>query len=198
MKNTLLSALAILIATLIFTAMPTDAEAEIYSDTLRLHILAASDSEEDQALKLTVRDKILEKYGSQLSCYSSIEEANEKIRELLPLIEQDSERWIIEEGKHYSVKCTLTTEWYDTREYEDFTLPRGYYSSLRVIIGEGEGKNWWCVMYPPLCLDIATENAPSDDATIGYTDSEINLISKKGYNVKFKLLETFSEGFFKK
>ena len=119
------------------------------------------------------------------------------IGKMIPDIERDVDAWIREAGYNYESEVTLGVEWYDTREYEDFTLPRGYYTSLRVMLGEAEGKNWWCVMYPPLCLDIATENAPYDDAVMGYTKEEYTLISDRGYNIKFKLLEVFSDAFSK-
>ena len=102
-----------------------------------------------------------------------------------------------ERGYDYGCEVEIGVEWYDTREYEDFTLPKGYYTSLRVMLGEAEGKNWWCVMYPPLCLDIATEDAP-DDGALGYSKEEYALITNDGYNVKFKVLEVFSEAFSKK
>ncbi len=194
MKNTVFYAAVLLFATLMVSALPTDAEGEIYSDTLRLHILAESDSEDDQKIKLALRDRLLTEYGAQLSAAESLKSAEERIETLLPEIGEFCKRELLLLGHSGEVECTLTTEWYDTREYEDFTLPAGYYRSLRVIIGEGEGKNWWCVMYPPLCLDIATESAPADDA-IGYTDGEIRLISGNRYNVKFKLLETISRSF---
>ncbi len=195
MKGLPIFTLVILIATLLVAALPTEAEAKIYEDTVRLHILAESDSDSDQALKLYLRDKILEKYGARLSKAESKENAEAIAKELLGDIEADAERWIREEGFSYGVTVTLTEEWYGTREYESFTLPAGVYTSLRVIIGEGCGKNWWCVMYPPLCIDIATEEAPPDDATIDYTKEEINLITEDGYRVKFKLLEIISSLF---
>lgn len=192
MKSLSLFAAVLLIATLLVAVLPTEAEAKIYEDTLRLHILAASDSEADQALKICLRDKILEKYGRILAEAESRGEAEALVGELLSDIEANAQRWVRDWGYSYSVKATLTEEWYETREYEDFTLPAGVYTSLRVIIGSGEGKNWWCVMYPPLCIDIATENAPGDDALIDYTDAETNLITGDGYNIKFKLLEIIS------
>ncbi|MBQ8322229.1 MAG: stage II sporulation protein R [Clostridia bacterium] len=199
MKNkngTLLGALAILFSTLVIALMPTEAEAEIYEDTLRLHILANSDSEEDQELKLKVRDRLLTEYGEMLKG-ESIGESVGIIDEQLSEIEEDVEEWIREYGYSYDASVTLSREWYDTREYEDFTLPKGEYTSLRVIIGDGEGKNWWCVMFPPLCLDIASERAPADDGISSYTDEEIRLISGKKYNIKFKILELISDTFAK-
>ena len=183
----------ILCVILILAAMPTEKEGAIYRDTVRLHILANSDTEEDQELKLAIRDKLLEKYGTLLSKSESKDNAIATLEELESQIKSDVDAWIKETGNEYECEVALGVEWYDTREYEDFTLPCGYYTSARISLGEGEGRNWWCVMYPPLCLDLATENAPADDAIIGYTKEEISLISKNGYNVKFKILELISE-----
>ena len=186
-----------LLVTLTVGAMPTEAEGEIYEDTIRLHILANSDSELDQDLKLAIRDEVLKKYGQMLSAYNSVSEAKENISSLLTAIECDVESWIKDMGYEYGAKATLSEEWYDRREYDGFTLPAGYYSSLRIIIGEGDGKNWWCVMYPPLCMDIATEQAPSDDGFIDYTKEELALIKNGEYQIKFKILEELSRAFAK-
>ena len=125
----------------------------------------------------------------------SITEAKESVEQLLPEIEEDARVWIGELGYHYDVKASLSVEWYETREYEDFTLPAGYYSSLRIIIGEGKGQNWWCVMYPPLCMEMASESAPRDDGVIDYSKEEIRLITSGKYQVKFKILEELSRAF---
>lgn len=197
MKSLVNYAIGMLVVVMVLAAMPTEAESEIYEDTLRLHILANSDTDADQELKLAVRDKILTKYGDSLRLVHSIEEAKETVSSLIPEIEEDAEDWIRQLGYDYPVRATVSTEWYDTREYEDFTLPRGYYSSLRVIIGEGEGKNWWCVMYPPLCMEMATESAPADDGIIDYTKEELSLIKSGSYQIKFKILEELSSVFSK-
>ena len=187
----------VLVLTLTTAILPTDKDAAIYNDTLRLHILANSDCEVDQAIKYEIRDKILEKYGEALGEAESFEDAEERIGELIPKIESDVNAWLEEAGYDYTSEVTLGVEWYDTREYESFSLPKGYYTSLRVMLGEAKGQNWWCVMYPPLCLDVATEDAPSDDAVSGYSKEEYLLISDKRYNVKFKMLEVFSDAFSK-
>lgn len=197
MKKIPYYALLIMITTIMLSLFPTDAEARIYEDTIRLHILANSDSKEDQELKLEIRDRLLTKYGQLLSQSDSFELAEETILNIMTNIEDDAQNWILELGYEYTVKATLTKEWYETREYDDYTLPCGYYTSLRIIIGNGEGRNWWCVMYPPLCMDIATEEAPSDDALINYSDEEIMLIKGGQYNVKFKILEDLSRVFAK-
>ena len=197
MKSIPQFAFAMLIATVMLAAFPTDAEAQIYEDTIRLHILASSDSAEDQELKIAVRDRVLLEYGEILKNGGSFEEAKSLAENLLPQIEKTAEELIVELGFDYSVSATLTEEWYETREYEEFTLPAGYYTSLRVIIGEGEGKNWWCVMYPPLCMELACEDAPKDDGVIDYTNEEMTLITLGKYNVKFKILEELSRVFAK-
>ena len=195
MKKVFLPAFILLIVVLVFAVVPTDAEGKIYDDTLRLHILALSDSDEDQAVKLVVRDRVLKKYGERLKRAESISEAKANIDGLLCEIKTDVDMWLSEYYSEVYTEVYLTEEWYDTRKYDDFTLPKGYYTSLKIVIGEGDGRNWWCVMYPPLCLDIATESADADDGIVDYSQEEIALISGGGYNVKFKLLEIISDIF---
>ena len=171
MKRVIYYALVMMVATLVMAVLPTDAEAEIYDDTIRLHILANSDSAEDQDLKIKIRDRVIGKYGEMLRTFGTKDEAEEKIQRILPEIEADVRVWIREMGYDYSAEVVIGTEWYETRDYGDFSLPCGYYTSLRILIGEGDGKNWWCVMYPPLCTEIATEDAPEDDGVIDYTNA---------------------------
>ena len=189
MKKALLPAICILLCTLCIIFVPTDAEAAIYEETLRLHILAPSDSVEDQSLKLKIRDRILNKYGHVLNLASDLEEAEGEIRSAVKSIEEDCNEWIAELGYTYTARAEITEEWYGTREYSHFTLPSGSYSSLKITIGEGKGQNWWCVMYPPMCLE-ASVNAEG-----AYTKEEKNLISGDKYRIKFKLLEATSELF---
>ena len=192
MRKILPGIISLLLAAVLMAAMPTEADAEIYSDTLRLHILAASDSEEDQALKIAVRDAILAEHSAELSGSGGLSVALERVRELLPDIERTARECIGSYGFGYDVTAELSVEEYDTREYGDISLPRGSYNSLVVRIGDGAGKNWWCVMYPPMCLDMALD-APKDDWVSGYTDTELLLISGGKYRVKFKLLEMVSD-----
>lgn len=185
MKKLLMPVFMILITTLFISAMPTEADAAIYEDTVRLHILANSDSEEDQALKIKLRDEVLANYGKSLSTFESVDEARLSLSEKITEIKEFADMKLKEFGYSYTTEVTLTNEWYETRDYGDFSLPCGYYTSLRIIIGEGVGQNWWCIMFPPLCLDASV-------STPKYTEEEEILISKK-YNVKFKLLELISE-----
>lgn len=197
MKKTVLFSIIIFFCAIVANAIPTDAEAKIYDDTVRLHILANSDSREDQELKITVRDGILEKYSKVLSECESTCDAELKISAILSDIERDAEGIIADAGYDYQVRATIGKEWYDTREYNDFTMPRGIYTSLKIVIGEGDGQNWWCVMYPPLCTELASESASSDDAIADYSKEEITLIQGGKYTVKFKILELLSSAFTK-
>lgn len=197
MKSIVFFSLVLLSCALLALAFPTDAEAQIYENTLRLHILANSDSQTDQSLKLEIRDRILKKYSQTLTKSTDINSALELTEGLVDDIEEDVKIWLTELGYDYSASASLGREWYDTRVYEDFTLPKGEYASLKIVIGAGEGNNWWCVMYPPLCMDIATESAPADDALLDYSNEEISLIKGGKYTVKFKILEIISSAFTK-
>ena len=197
MKRTAKIAAYLLIITLLISVMPTDAEANIYEDTIRLHILANSDSREDQELKIVVRDGVLNEFGERLRLAGSFEAAEKLCEDIIPEIEKYAESIIREAGYSYDVNIKLGEEWYETRDYNGFSLPCGYYTSLRILIGEGEGKNWWCVMYPPLCTELASESAPADDGLIDYTKEEMILISSGKYNIKFKILEDLSRVFAK-
>ena len=199
MKKTLTSAICLLVATIFIAVMPTDAEGAIYENTVRLHILANSDSTEDQALKLALRDEVLREYGRELSVFESVNEAKKNIEEKLDEIESFcNDKLDTLSGGAYSATVTITEEWYDTRDYGKYTLPKGYYTSLRIIIGEGEGANWWCVLFPPLCLDVATDTSPEDDALeVGLSREEYAIITgdSGGYRIKFKALELLEGAF---
>ena len=185
MKKIILPIVMLLISTLFLACVPTNAEHSIYNDTVRLHILANSDDTKDQELKLAVRDEILSKYSSELSVFDSIDKAKSTLQAKLPDIEETAAEVIRKSGYDYEVEATLTEEWYDTREYDGFSLPKGKYSSLQIKIGKADGENWWCVMFPPMCLDAACED-------VKYSDSE-ELLIKRRYSAKFKILELISE-----
>lgn len=190
-KNVILSAVMILAATLFIAVMPTEAEGAVYEDTVRLHILAESDSAADQAMKLAVRDAVLDEFGARLRAAECAEDAKGALGGMVGEIEEFCATELERLGYGGKVSVTLVEEWYETREYADFTLPAGVYTSLRIVIGEGEGQNWWCVMYPPMCLDLACETEAADR----YTDEERVLISGNGYRAKFKILELISSAF---
>ena len=186
MKDVIFSSICILLCTLLVFVLPTEQDAAIYDDTVRLHILAPSDSKDDQDLKLGVRDLVLNNYAEALAECRSSPEATDMISKLIPSIEADVFEYLSELGTSYSAKVTLGSEWYPTRCYKAFSLPSGYYDSLKIVIGEGLGDNWWCVMYPPLCLEASLGEE------VELSDAERHLITDNGYNVKFKLLEVAS------
>ena len=123
----------------------------------RLHILAHSDSAEDQACKLAVRDRLLQESGSLLSGAHDQAEAQTLAVECLPLLQAAAQDELIRQGKEYGVRVEVAPCYFNTRVYEEVTLPAGEYPALRVILGEGAGQNWWCVMFPPMCLPSASE-----------------------------------------
>ncbi|MBQ3040184.1 MAG: stage II sporulation protein R [Clostridia bacterium] len=169
--------------------IPTKAECEIYDSCVRLHILANSDSEKDQSLKLKVRDKMLEKISSYE--LKSKGEALSKIEDDKDELIEIAKEVIKENGEEYDVDLEIGVEKYPTRYYEDFSLPAGKYTSVIVKIGEAEGENWWCVLYPPLCTSAAIKADKDACIDVGLTKDQYNLITQSSgkYKVKFKILE---------
>ncbi len=131
---------------------------DIEDKVLRLHILANSDTKSDQELKLKVRDAVLKISPEIFGDSASKEEALESAREKLPSIIEEAERIVHEEGYDYEVSAEIVNDKFNTRVYENFTLPAGDYDAVRITIGSGEGHNWWCVMYPAICLPSACGN----------------------------------------
>ena len=171
--------------------LPIHSEAAIYDNVLRLHVLANSDSSEDQALKLEVRDRILEETATLFKDCKSKDEAREAVESNLDKIREIAEQTVREAGYEYGVSVSLGEEEYPTKNYEECCFPAGEYLSLRVMIGEAEGENWWCVLFPPLCIDAAGESREVF-AEVGLTDEQYSFITDTDnaqYKVRFKLLE---------
>lgn len=152
------------------------AQAEFSNKVLRLHVVANSDEKEDQHLKLIVRDAVL---ACPISRVPTIEEMRQ--------VEKSAASCLRAHGSSEKVQVSYTRMYFDTREYPGFSLPAGYYQALRVVIGEGEGKNWWCVVYPALCTDLAKGEEV-------LTEEELALIKKDGkkFLVRFKIFEVIS------
>ena len=186
-EKILIPIISILIAALITVAIPTEEEYYIYEDTVRLHILPNSNETIDQEMKLFIRDRLLEKYSDEMLLASTKEDAQALLGELLPSINESVNGWLREQNAPYCASVSFREEWFETRYYDGFTLPAGYYSSMVVQLGNAEGSNWWCVMYPPMCLDIATE------AT--YTPAEYELIRRGNTSYRFKILELIAREF---
>ena len=165
---------------------------EIPQEVLRLHIPANSDSDYDQAIKLELRDMVLEKYSTQLSGYSTRDEAAEEVRKLLPEIEKTCCEFLEQQGADYGAHAELTEMYFTTRKYENVTLPAGNYLALRITLGSGEGHNWWCVMFPPLCLPAAQDRGGNIDAFLD--GDELKVVESSGrYEPRFKIVEIIEE-----
>ncbi len=159
---------------------------------LRLHVLANSDSEEDQAVKLRVRDAVLACAQPLLEDVTSRQQAETALSGALGALEQAGEQTVRAAGYDYPVTATLETDWLPTRTYEDFSLPAGYYPTLRVEIGGGEGHNWWCVVYPPLCSAGVEEVA---ETSLDLTEDQVALITQEDgeYEFRFRCAEWFGQ-----
>lgn len=160
----------------------------LHDGIIRLHVVANSDSEEDQALKLEVRDAVIELIQAELSELATKVDAQAFLEEHLEDIAEAANAVIEKAGLSDKVTVTLTQEAFDTREYDSFTLPAGVYDSLRIVIGEGEGHNWWCVVFPSLCLP--QENYKAEAAGAGFSDTLTQTLSNDGgYEIRFWILD---------
>lgn len=187
---------ALLIALLVSFAWGTWADRtqqQLSDKVLRLHVLANSDSEADQALKWKVRDSVLETASAILADCPDRETAEQRLSAALPEIEDAARARIAAEGGKQTVTAELRPTVFPTREYEDFTLPAGEYLALRVVLGEGEGHNWWCVVFPPLCAET-TSSLSQTAMAAGLTEEEVALITESdGYQLKFKAVELWEK-----
>ena len=166
----------------------------VKEDVVRLHILANSNSEIDQEVKLKVRDALLETNASILSDSVTKENAKEHFESSKEILLKTAKKTLKENGFNYNVKITLQEEYFNTRTYGNLTFPAGQYTAIKVVLGEGEGKNWWCVMFPPLCVPAA-DGLETNETTADYLTQSGEKIVNSGekYIVKFKLLEIYEE-----
>lgn len=172
---------------------------DIQNSVFRLHVIANSDSDEDQNLKYIVRDKVLEYINSISNSSMTKDEvitlANENINE----IQKIAENTIHENGYNYSVKLNIGNFSFPTKKYGDIAFPAGFYDALKIEIGEAKGHNWWCVMFPPLCfVDVTSGIVPEESKqTIrdNLSEEEYKLLSENSGNMnfKFKIVEMFQD-----
>jgi len=161
--------------------------ATVRDSVVRVHILANSDSTADQALKLKVRDAVVEAGAGMLDGVTDREQAEDHLQNALPSLIQVAQQCVYDEGFSYPVTAELTTMYFTTRTYDSGTFPAGRYRAVRFSIGNAEGKNWWCVMYPPLCVSAATDKATLADVL----DKDANAIVSEAsrYAIRFKVVE---------
>lgn len=197
MKKTLITFCTfVCLLAVLMPLLPLKGESEIYDSAIRLHVLADSDSKEDQEIKLAVRDCLLEYIKDNIDLTQSIDSVRTCLTQLLDDIEKTAAQKLVQLDCNEDVRVTLTEEYYPTREYEGVSMPRGVYLSLRVIVGAGEGQNWWCVLYPPLCTSAAKPKQTLAEA--GFTPDQVRILTENEnpkYKLKFRFLE-FLQGLF--
>lgn len=155
-------------------------------DVVRLHVVANSNGAEDQAVKLLVRDAVLEEAARWYQGAGSMEEASSRLCTHLQSIAGAARQVLEEQGMDYSATAQMTEMYFPTRDYGDFRLPAGRYRTLRVTLGEGAGKNWWCVVFPSLCLPAATQ----EEALLTLPEGERQVVEGgQGVQVKLKAVE---------
>ena len=191
-KIAFLLAICLLLSAILVTVRDRNT---LQSNILRLHVVANSDSDSDQAIKLQVRDAVLAVIQSDMENIENLNDAKKYICEKLPELEQTANEVLIAAGSADRATVTLASEEFPTRYYDTFTLPAGVYESLRIRIGKAEGRNWWCVVFPNLCLGAVTaeESGFSQDLTE-------TLTGEGGYELRFFLLDLWGrlENFFHK
>ena len=199
MDKLLTFALCIAVIFMLIGLMPVHGEEAIYDEVIRLHVIANSDTAEDQAQKLAVRDAVLAYTESILSAVHSRDEAIGVLKEHSDEIQAVAIEALRKCGSSDGVYVELGTETYPTREYAACAFPSGDYLSLRIVIGDGVGKNWWCVLFPTLCLSAAegdTVVMESSLAQLGLSGDQYRIITDSDnttYQVRFKILEVFEE-----
>ena len=171
------------------------ADRQLLNDELiRFHVVADSDDPEDQQVKLLVRDAVVESLSEDLSRLADVEQAKAYLQENLPKIQQIANQTLAAAGVEEEAVVSLCREAFQTRVYDTFTLPAGVYESLRIVIGEGEGHNWWCVVFPTLCLPATSEGFAETAQTAGFPDSLCGaLTGEEEYTLRFYALDTLGE-----
>lgn len=192
MKLFVKSACIAFVLVVIYSLIPFQAQCDnISNDVFRLHILANSDSDYDQSVKLKVRDRVLEYSKSLFDSAKTKEEAESLISQNLDNITRVAQNELKYLGCGQNVKAEIKKMYFTTRYYDSYTLPSGMYDALRITIGSGKGHNWWCVMYPSICVSAASEQ--DEKAKQALDDGEYDIIKNEKYSYKFKVVELFEK-----
>lgn len=161
---------------------------------VRLHVVASSDSREDQAVKLQVRDAVVAYVEDAMQNVKTVEEAKAWLQDNLPELEQAANDVLRKLGISDTAVATLTQEALPAREYDTFSLPSGVYDSLRITIGEGQGQNWWCVLFPNLCLPAAGESTEEVAVGAGFSEELTETVTRQeGYILRFYILDVLGK-----
>lgn len=185
-----LSLAAALIISIVAGACLHATQQALSQKLVRLHVLANSDSALDQSIKLSVRDKVLETAQTLLDGQEDMATVCAKLETGLNEINRAAGQALAERGSDSTVHTELTQAFFETRVYDGFRLPAGRYKTLRVVIGQGAGKNWWCVVFPPLCMSAAQDFEQTAQAA-NLTPAQVRLITEESgsYQIKFQLVE---------
>ena len=182
-----------LCAALLWGVWSVEQQEDLSRKMIRLHVIAHSDSAEDQALKLEVRDAVLDYATAVLQRSEDMTEAQTELQANLPRIENIARAAVAAEGYDYGVTASLGQAEFPLKEYEGFSLPAGEYTALRLVIGDGEGQNWWCVVFPPLCTTAACDISETAIAA-GMSEEDVALITEsEGYVLKFRTVELWQQ-----
>jgi stage II sporulation protein R len=193
----------VIVAGIVLNTYSENMGQQLYGSLFRLHVIANSDSPEDQSLKRDVRDAVLNFMHQKLADSNDIAQTKSIISSNLGEIESIAKKVILKEGLNYNIKTTLGNYPFPTKSYGDITLPAGNYQALRLVIGEGKGANWWCVLFPPLCfVDVTHGTVPDsvkEDLKDALTDEEYDILTSADeesdipIKVKFKIVELFQD-----
>lgn len=181
-----------LLVCLVYTIALVLDRQKLRNELIRLHVVAASDSEEDQAIKLQVRDAVLESLQAGLENATDIEAAKAYIESQLPKLESAANQVLAAAGCGDVATVSLQMEEFAARVYDTFSLPAGLYDSLRITIGEGAGRNWWCVTFPTLCIPATTEGFEAVAAGAGFSEELTGSLTGE-YEVRFYLLDLLGQ-----
>ena len=191
--------LLIVAGAVLWFAETLESNQALKENVIRLHVIANSDVEEDQAEKLEVRDAVLAYIQEEIAKLPSSEEAEVYIRERLAEIEEVANQVLAENGSDHIAKVKLGLQEFGKRIYETFSLPSGVYKSLQIEIGEAEGKNWWCVVFPGLCMPATNREFCDVAASAGFDGDMIETLDNAGdYKIRFFILDLWGkvENFF--
>lgn len=186
--------LGVTVAGIVYAAGLVNDRQSLKNELVRLHVVAQSDSQHDQSVKLEVRDAVLQSLEQGMSRLTDVEQAKEYIQTHLPDIQRVANETLAKLGQQQKAVVTFVKEKFPVRDYETFSLPSGVYESLRITIGDGEGKNWWCVVFPKLCMSATTAGVEDTAAGAGFSDTLTDTITQKnGYKIRFYLLDVLGK-----
>lgn len=189
-----LALLLALAVTILWGAASLGQQEELGRKVIRLHVIANSDSPEDQALKLRVRDRVLARAQEILEQSADMEQAEQALTAALPELTREARETLAAEGCTQPVQARLEPAEFPTKDYDGFSLPAGKYLALRVIIGEGRGQNWWCVVFPPLCTAAACDwQDAGRDAGLAEDDLSLMAEEDQGYQLRFRSVELWEK-----